>query len=338
MINIKKTLAIISLILIATLATGCKLGPVITSTDRGASYHTEYDDAASSKSASTVKCGLDINTLQRGDPYVTAVTTPMFEPGLCGACLKVIGTESADVTYVRVIDQCDGCGEKGLDLSPTAFKEIGQEQAGLLDITWEIVSCTEANLQTADRKISLRWKDGSSKYWHQLQIVDHDVPIESVEIGTDGSYTASELESHNYYTVKASTPLETPFNVRVTSTTGEQLIIPVNNIGDDESVLVPTDYQFTDCMGSQDDLDDGDDPIDPNDDVPNDGDDSPNDTSDDDPNDTNDDSPNDGDAPTVDTDDIDVGSESGVDGVDSAEDGGMIVNMLVLVLVVVLYI
>lgn len=53
---------------------------------------------------------------------------------VCGKKLKVSNGKTA--IEVEITDQCPSCDDKHLDLSPSAFKALGDESAGVLKVDW----------------------------------------------------------------------------------------------------------------------------------------------------------------------------------------------------------
>lgn len=57
----------------------------------------------------------------------------------CGECLAVTGPEGTVV--VQVVDQCPDCPPTRLDLSTSAFDEIGNVVDGVISVNWSRVEC-----------------------------------------------------------------------------------------------------------------------------------------------------------------------------------------------------
>lgn len=84
-------------------------------------------------------CGFDnVDT-----DYVCAVSHVLFDAVSTGnsntnpLCGKYITAHNGDSSVViKVVDRCVGCDEYSLDLSPSAFDQIGSEADGRISITW----------------------------------------------------------------------------------------------------------------------------------------------------------------------------------------------------------
>ncbi len=110
----------------------------------------------------------------------------------CGACAEVTGPSGA--VRVRIVDLCPECVSGDLDLSLQAFEKIAPRELGRVPIDWRLVSCeVRGNLR-------YRYKDGSNEWWTAVQILDHRVPIESVEWSKDGqTFHAMQRTDYNYF-------------------------------------------------------------------------------------------------------------------------------------------
>lgn len=71
------------------------------------------------------------------DELVAALSSELMGSGeYCGKSAK-IKSKSGSVT-VKVVDTCPSCAKGSVDLSPAAFKKIGDLSEGRISITWSI--------------------------------------------------------------------------------------------------------------------------------------------------------------------------------------------------------
>ncbi|KAG2187776.1 hypothetical protein INT44_005466 [Umbelopsis vinacea] len=67
---------------------------------------------------------------------VAALNAPqMGDNKECGQTAKVKGPNGS--VTVKIVDTCPECDHGSLDLSPSAFKKIGDMEDGRIDISWE---------------------------------------------------------------------------------------------------------------------------------------------------------------------------------------------------------
>lgn len=138
---------------------------------------------------------------------VAALNTADYEgSAMCGGCARVEGPDGEVV--VQIWDRCPGCGVHGIDLSRTAFGKISPLSAGRIDVSWAMVRCP--------------WQDPIEYqvFSDRIQIRNHRVPIEKVEIKRTGAYTELSRRSDNFFTGSIA---DSPFTVRLTGATGEVL-------------------------------------------------------------------------------------------------------------------
>lgn len=148
------------------------------------------------------------------DLNVTAMNTPQYAgSAACGTCLQVTGPRGSVV--VRVVDRCPGCASGHLDLSREAFARIAAPEAGRVSIQWQPVACEGLG------KLSFRFKEGSSQWWVGLQVLDHRLPVRSLEASVDGRWVALARQDYNYFVAdKGLGP--GPYTLRVTASDGQQ--------------------------------------------------------------------------------------------------------------------
>jgi expansin (peptidoglycan-binding protein) len=55
----------------------------------------------------------------------------------CGKKIKI--THDGKSVTATINDACPECGSGSLDLTPTLFSKLGDQDTGVLDITWSVV-------------------------------------------------------------------------------------------------------------------------------------------------------------------------------------------------------
>jgi expansin len=162
----------------------------------------------------TGNCSFDASP---DDLMVAAMDTPEYEnSAVCGECVRIVGP-MATIT-VRIVDSCPTCEVGHLDLSQEAFSQIAPISEGRVPITWHVVPCDVIG------PIAYRFKEGSSQYWTAIQVRNIRLPVATLEWLNAGSYASIPRESYNYFVVASGVGTTGPFQVRVTSSTGEQLV------------------------------------------------------------------------------------------------------------------
>ncbi|EGN94576.1 hypothetical protein SERLA73DRAFT_62180 [Serpula lacrymans var. lacrymans S7.3] len=93
--------------------------------------------AAYSGDATYYETGLGAcGTVSKDTDHIVALSTSEYDKGAhCWKHLTVTYQgKSVDVT---VVDECPGCGEYGIDLSPSAFSALAPESAGRIPVEWK---------------------------------------------------------------------------------------------------------------------------------------------------------------------------------------------------------
>ncbi|RKP39088.1 RlpA-like double-psi beta-barrel-protein domain-containing protein-containing protein, partial [Dimargaris cristalligena] len=90
-----------------------------------------------SPSVGTGSCGWDNSDSEK----VVALNAPQFgnpaNPNAspyCGKKVKITGPNGS--TEAKIVDKCPVCKSGDLDMSPAAFDEVGDQDAGRIPITW----------------------------------------------------------------------------------------------------------------------------------------------------------------------------------------------------------
>ncbi|KAF2184636.1 carbohydrate-binding module family 63 protein [Zopfia rhizophila CBS 207.26] len=143
--------------------------------------------------------------------------------GNCGACVSVKGPDGNSIKAM-VVDQCPGCGNNHLDLFPDAFAKLADPSKGVIPVSWSIVPCDITS------PIVLKNKEGTSKYWFSMQVMNSNVPVSKLEVSTDGGKTwqGTTRKEYNFFENPSGFGTDT-VDVKVTSVNGGS--ITVKNCG-----------------------------------------------------------------------------------------------------------
>ncbi|KAH6896654.1 RlpA-like double-psi beta-barrel-protein domain-containing protein-containing protein [Thelonectria olida] len=139
----------------------------------------------------------------------------------CGACIEVTGPSGT--IKAMIVDQCPECAEGHLDLFPDAFTAVGGTD-GIVSTSYKFVECGISS------PLILHNKEGTSQYWFSIQVVNHNEPVASLEVSTDGgsSWVETERKDYNFFENTSGFGVSS-VSVRVTSTTGKT--VTVSNVG-----------------------------------------------------------------------------------------------------------
>jgi expansin (peptidoglycan-binding protein) len=137
----------------------------------------------------------------------------------CGSYLDVTGPKGK--VRVKVIDSCPPCGPGHIDLSRTAFRKIADEIDGIVPVRYR-----RAADPAVPGPVSVRIKEGSSRYWFAALIDNHGQPLTSVKVaGRGGSFRTATREDFNYWIIDDGAG-PGPFTVRITDVTGRTRTLP----------------------------------------------------------------------------------------------------------------
>jgi expansin len=147
------------------------------------------------------------------DLYVALGKTQYAGATSCGSYIDVTGPKGK--VRVKVFDSCPECPVGHLDLSRTAFKKIANEVQGVVPIKYKAVR----NASTPG-PMSIKFVEGSSKYWWAVLIDNHANPIKSVQAkGPGGSWMTASHATYNYWIIDRNTG-SGPFKIKITDTYG----------------------------------------------------------------------------------------------------------------------
>ena len=151
----------------------------------------------------------------------------------CGGYLDVTGPRGT--VRVLITNQCPECPVGHVDLSSTAFVRIADPVAGRVPVSYSLVRDPPVA-----QPIAIRIKDGSSRWWMEIQALDHGNPLASFELQTPQGWRNLTRTAHNYWTAENPGPGDGPFTVRITDVYGQSATI-------DGIALAPEQVQRTDA-------------------------------------------------------------------------------------------
>lgn len=133
-----------------------------------------------------------------------------IKAALAGAYLEVQGPKGKTTVYVTDLYPEGPSG--ALDLSPNAFKQIGNQIDGKINISWKVVKAPVTG------NVSYRIKEGSSRWWAAIQVRNHKYPVLKMEVQQNGRWLNLEKQDYNHF---LGTHLgNQPLKIRVTDIRG----------------------------------------------------------------------------------------------------------------------
>ncbi|GAQ09310.1 expansin-YoaJ [Aspergillus lentulus] len=141
----------------------------------------------------------------------------------CGACVSVKGPNGKTIKAM-IVDQCPECEADHLDLFQNAFTELADISKGIIPITWSFVDCGITS------PLVLKNKEGTSRYWFSMQVMNANEPVAKLEVSTDGGNTwqGTTRTSYNFFEQSSGFGKDT-VDVRITGQSGATLT--VKNVG-----------------------------------------------------------------------------------------------------------
>ncbi|BCJ44685.1 hypothetical protein GCM10010168_14980 [Actinoplanes ianthinogenes] len=170
------------------------------------------------------------------DLYVALGPEQYAEGASCGAYLDVTGPKGK--VRVKVFDSCPECPAGHLDLSRTAFKKIGAEVDGIIPIKYKLVT----NPATPG-PITVRIKEGASRYWFAARIDNHGNLLSSVQVAAPGgSFKSAHRTDYNYWLIDGGAG-SGPYKIKITDVYGNATT--VSGIDMDPGTVQKTSKAFT---------------------------------------------------------------------------------------------
>jgi expansin (peptidoglycan-binding protein) len=152
------------------------------------------------------------------EPLVVALGNAEYQSGAaCGGYLDVKGPKGS--VRVKITDRCPECAAGHLDLSKQAFAKIGVINDGIIKVSYSQV----AN-PAVPGPVTVRVKEGSSRYWLALRFDNTGNPLASAEIQAGSAWKALAHTDYNYWIAESGAG-NGPFTVRVTDTSGRRTML-----------------------------------------------------------------------------------------------------------------
>ncbi|KAL1793615.1 hypothetical protein ACET3X_008597 [Alternaria dauci] len=164
-------------------------------------------------------CSLTGYTLPAG-VYGTALSDSNWEGASnCGVCVQVTGPSGKKIKAM-VTDQCPGCGPNHLDLYTDAFGALAELQKGIINVSWDVIPC---GITTP---IVLKNKEGTSRWWFSMQVMNSNVPVSKLEVSTNGGATwqATTRQPYNFFEKQTGFGTDV-VDIKVTSKSGQSIIV-----------------------------------------------------------------------------------------------------------------
>lgn len=162
----------------------------------------------------------------------------------CGACLLVSG--NAGTQLMVVVDECMGCGNNNLDLSPAGFQAaVGSLSLTNGPINWQQVSCPWSPQPF--------WLTNSgANPWYANFVVHHAVnEVKLVELFFNSNWVPlTRSVSNNWWSAGITLAGDTALDVRVTDIFGQQIVLPAVNMRG-SNVPQYANSNFTPCVATR---------------------------------------------------------------------------------------
>ncbi|KAN0060868.1 hypothetical protein ACQY0O_006602 [Thecaphora frezii] len=191
-------------------------------------------------------------------PSVAMNNVQWLDGFACGSCVKIRKTDASkfvantqwkfedskaisggndalgdEYTLAFVSDWCPGdqC-HSGLDMHPDAWKSATQNASPTeLEISWRFVNCQDLFTQSGSggKALEVKWRDGASEGFCQVQIRGAYRPVGQVEFQKQGesTWTKADHKDNSFFAAQTCGPSD-KFAFRLTSVDGE-IIEPVGS-------------------------------------------------------------------------------------------------------------
>lgn len=186
-------------------APACAAPPIGSTVHRGKA--TFYDSKGEGGNCSFVSAPAD-------RLYVALGPSEYSTGAACGGYLDVTGPKGK--VRVLIMDQCPECEPGHLDLSREAFAKIANPVDGIVSISYKA-----ATNPTVPGPLSFRIKEGASRYWFAVLVVNHGNPLRSVEVRSGSSWRAPERAEYNYWIYESGLG-PGPYTIRITDVYGQR--------------------------------------------------------------------------------------------------------------------
>jgi expansin (peptidoglycan-binding protein) len=186
-------------------APACAAPPTGNTVHRGKA--TFYDSAGEGGNCSYVSAPED-------RLYVALGPSEYSAGAACGGYLDVTGPKGR--VRVLVMDKCPECEPGHLDLSKEAFAKIADPVDGVVPISYKAVTNP-----AVPGPLGFRIKEGASRYWFAVLVVDHGNPLRSVEVRSGSTWRATERAEYNYWLYESGLG-PGPYTIRITDVYGQR--------------------------------------------------------------------------------------------------------------------
>ena len=147
--------------------------------------------------------------------YVALGPSEYTSGAACGGYLDVTGPKGK--VRVLIMDQCPECEPGHLDLSKEAFAKIANPVDGVVSISYKA-----ATNPSVPGPLSFRIKEGASRYWFAVLVVNHGNPLRSVEVRSGSTFRATQRAEYNYW-IYESGLRPGPYTIRLTDVYGQRV-------------------------------------------------------------------------------------------------------------------
>lgn len=136
----------------------------------------------------------------------------------CGGCVKV--THGGKSITAMIVDKCPECDKGHLDLFSDAFAALANPSDGIIDTSYEFVSCPKVS-----GPLTIHTKSGVSPYWISAQVVNANRRTSKLEVSTDGnSWTEAKRTEYNFFEISSGVGADSA-SIRVTSEDGASVVV-----------------------------------------------------------------------------------------------------------------
>lgn len=150
--------------------------------------------------------------------YTVAAGPDLYAAGAaCGGYVQITGPRGTTIT-AKIDNKCPECGPGHLDLSDEAFAALSPLVAGLIPITYRLVTNPAVS-----GGLTFVVKSGSSRYWLGLLVDNTGNRLRSVEVGSGGGWRALTRTEYGYWLAPSGAG-RGPFTVRVTDVAGHRAV------------------------------------------------------------------------------------------------------------------
>jgi expansin (peptidoglycan-binding protein) len=146
--------------------------------------------------------------------YVALSPSEYAGAGACGTVLDVRGPQGT--VRVTVVDLCPECEAGHLDLGVPAFAAIADPVRGIVPVTY-----TRVVDPPLPGPVRVRIKEGSSRFWLSVLLLDTGNPLVKVEAAAGSGWRQLIRRPYNYWEADAGVG-PGPLTVRITDDQGHQ--------------------------------------------------------------------------------------------------------------------